>query len=241
MVQAILNNQKTETRRVITKPGLWQNDDMGGGAEITFENGYGENIELIDLCPYGKPCDLLYVRETWKYIDWTEDGQPWIRYKADNESMFIEDYPEEYAEKVLESREKLSRRENYKIDNRAADRRWRPSIHMPKWAARIWLEVVDIRVERLQEITESSAIAEGIERNCNASYLDCAACITDGECVSIRNNEWLHYQNDLDDFPVYNAEESFRSLWNSINEKRGYGWDTNPFVWVVKFKRVERV
>ena len=85
---------------------------------------------------------------------------------------------------------------------------WKPSIHMPKEVARIWLEVTDVRVERLQEITEEDARAEGAlptreERGYN--------CCRDG----------------------------FITLWDSLNAKRGYGWETNPWVWVVSFKRLD--
>ena len=88
---------------------------------------------------------------------------------------------------------------------------WKPSIFMPKVAARIFLKVIDVRVERLQSITYGDCCAEGVFNNedmINASY---------GQ----------------------EATEKWRNLWNSINEKRGYGWDTNPFVWVYEFERID--
>ena len=85
--------------------------------------------------------------------------------------------------------------------------RWKPSIHMPKWAARIWLEVTGVRVERVQDISEEDAIAEGIPRGA-VQYC--------GHAIRL-----------------------FRDLWDSINAKRGYPWEVNPWVWVVEFKRTE--
>jgi hypothetical protein len=104
--------------------------------------------------------------------------------------------------------------------------RWRPSIHMPRWASRITLEVTDVRVERLQDISEDDAEAEGIERG--EDFFQCPT--------------WKNYQPDdeaaswFPDDPV----GAFRTLWDSINGKRpGCAWDDNPWVWVVEFKRLE--
>ncbi|MCP9290027.1 hypothetical protein [Gracilimonas sediminicola] len=80
--------------------------------------------------------------------------------------------------------------------------KWKPSIHMPKEASRIWLKVKEVTVERVQDITEADCYREGIE---------------------------------LDNHPR-NVRSLFKELWNSINESRGYGWDKNPWVWVVKFE-----
>ena len=85
---------------------------------------------------------------------------------------------------------------------------WRPSIHMPKLAARIWLEITRVQVEKVQDITEADAKAEGAEPVCG-----------------------------LDQKPDYRG--GFYFLWDSINAKRGFGWDVNPWVWVVEFKVVK--
>jgi hypothetical protein len=85
--------------------------------------------------------------------------------------------------------------------------RWRHPNHMPRWASRITLEVIDVRVERVQEISEEDAKAEGcLLIPCAPKYID-------------------------------TYRETFADLWNSINEKRGFGWDVNPWVWVVEFKK----
>lgn len=100
--------------------------------------------------------------------------------------------------------------------------KWRPSIHMPRWASRITLEIESVRVERLQKITEEDAKAEGT-----------------------RDDALVHYycEEGTDDDPIGNHRcnwrYAFSRLWESINAKRGFGWDANPWVWVITFRRVE--
>lgn len=98
---------------------------------------------------------------------------------------------------------------------------WRPSIFMPRWASRITLEVTGVRAERLQNITEGDARAEGI---------------TDGGCLNCGNHEPCGCGN-----PIPDARDAFIWLWDSINGKRpGCAWADNPFVWVIAFRRVEQ-
>ena len=85
--------------------------------------------------------------------------------------------------------------------------RWRPSIHMPRWASRIDLRVTDVRVERLQEISPDDCLAEGLDKNTGGAY------------------PWHTY-----------ASDEFASLWDILNKLRGFGWDANPFVWVATFE-----
>lgn len=112
-----------------------------------------------------------------------------------------------------------------------------PSIHMPRWASRITLEVTAVRVERVQDITEQDAIAEGIANNCEGNWQTCPGCYRLDRCLA--EGEYLHYGRDKDDFPAANARESFQSLWDKINARRGYSWESNPYVWVVEFKQVK--
>jgi hypothetical protein len=93
---------------------------------------------------------------------------------------------------------------------------WRPSIHMPRWASRLTLEVTAVRVERLKEISEEDARAEGVEQ-CEGGYIDAMCGPSQG----------------------MEAKQAFDSLWDSINAARGFGWSVNPWVWVVSFRRVE--
>lgn len=233
MVRAILEGRKTQTRRVIKQAidkrtgevsGAVHKDGSGTGY-IAWFPGDGMTPEKTARCypgadgfkcPYGQPGDRLWVKETWQYYGWTEDGEPFIRYAADNKSLIRHVNSDEWAEKVWDIFAKLSVPENYNIDRHARERRWRPSIHMPRWASRITLRITDIRVDRLQGIKNKDAMAEGV-------------------------NGWPEYGsmvNDTGEPPVvWNYIDPFRKLWDSINGNRtGCSWDSNPWVWVVCFE-----
>jgi hypothetical protein len=107
----------------------------------------------------------------------------------------------------------------YKADNPDYSGKWRPSIFMPRWASRITLEIVNVRVERVQDISEGDARAEGFPITWDGKPYD---------PPSPEIDRWQGY-----------GGASFCLKWNSINAKRGYGWDVNPWVWVVEFKRIE--
>lgn len=161
--------------------------------------GWSDNIKRVkpipchsmyNRAPY-KPGDILWVRESWADLrgmgfgDDPRTDKPWnFAYRADTK-------PGSDGDMV---------RIEYGV-------KWRPSIHMPKKAARLFLEVKNIRVERLQNITEEDAWAEG-----------CDANIPDGKPCAVA---WFH------------------GLWQKLNAKRGYGWDTNPWVWVIEFKEIQ--
>lgn len=190
MVLAILDGRKTMTRRVI-KP-----QPNSRHRRIDFEQGYLKESSRLSGCwsverktkaPY-QPGDRLWVRETW-YKNYPHKYGKYF-YRADGEEI---DMPIIYGETV-----KYGKADGLK---------WKPSIHMPKDAARIWLEVTSVRVERLSEITEEDAIAEGIRIG-------------------------------IGGMPYFSCREAFAALWNSLNAKRGYSWDTNPWVWVIEFKKV---
>jgi len=176
MVRAILNGQKTVTRRVVKSD--WIQSDR---APLETSTGVfhfwcsGEHV-----CPYGIPGDRLWVREAWASIRVVQaPDQEWVVYReGDNRT----DYGGP----------------------------WKPSIHMRRRDSRILLEIVAVRVERLQDITEQQALAEGV-----------ASC-----------------EQDLDpDGNCYTPVELFSILWSSINGTDS--WNANPWVWVVEFKRVE--
>ena len=177
MVRAILDGQKTQTRRVITPAHL----DL----KIKILEG-----EL--LSPYGYPCDRLWVRETWRAEELVISGLDVIRYQADNHYRPIENNQEAADLWMAVHKE---------------GNPWRPSIFMPRWASRITLEIINIRPERLQEISEVDAKAEGV-------------------------GAWHNTIGGT----IYKPE--FRFLWDSINAERGYGWEANPWVWVIEFKRI---
>lgn len=110
--------------------------------------------------------------------------------------------------------------EDWQRDDIADITKWKPSIHMPKEAARIWLKVTDVKIERLQDVTEDGAKAEG----------------------AIDNRGFIHSpENEYD--RIHTAREHFIKIWNSTIKKSDldrYGWDANPYVWIIEFERCEK-
>lgn len=141
-------------------------------------------------CPYGVPDDHLWVRETWSPAFKRTKSNSGVIYRADY--GFRKDLSEYYI--------------NHK---------WRPSIFMPRWASRITLENTEVRVQRLQDITEEDAKSEGVKDNHGVFHQS--------------------IQSQIDN--VY--RRNFAVLWDEINAKRGFPWDSNPWVWAITFKRVK--
>lgn len=171
MVRALLSeaSPKTQTRRAVKNAYIVDVRTVKPAMQPRFDNHThdwwlpGASAPAAALkCPYGKPGDRLWVRESWQYYDWNGEGEPCIRYSADNATAWPEPGVDEWADRLLDIWAALSLPENYNIDNRASDRTWRPSIHMPRWASRITLEITDVRVERLQAISAADCWAEGI-------------------------------------------------------------------------------
>lgn len=218
MVRAILDGLKTCTRRICkdaneyTVPDMdFYNADMRTYAVHNFADK--KNTEKLSIaertCPIC-PGDILYVRETvWQKIGYYLD--------IDGETK-----PSWYNEfKYVASDEKPETGWNYSWAKR-------PSIHMPKEAARIWLKVTDVRVERLQEITEEQACMEGTDPWDEVCY---------------ENNGWHPTFSDPDSGGDPNMVDGFHKLWNSTIKKSDidrYGWDANPWVWVIEFERCEK-
>ena len=188
MVRAILDGSKTMTRRVMNPQP--QIGGMGGWyprpeSKKALHYGILDHFRrgvIRDFPKYGVAGDRLWVRETWKPTRSSVNDTTYMRYRADDSRLPV-DHP---------------------LGGTQTDR-WRPSIHMFRWASRIDLEITGVRVERLQDIDNSDAWREG--------------CFALGDCDCT-------------------ASRQFQILWDSINEKRGFGWDVNPWVWVISFKRV---
>ena len=222
MVRALLAGTKTQTRRAVNLPADAKHVCYWAPPSGRSESGYADpgvnywtpdpagetDSNHLNPCPYGQPGDRLWVRETWQYADWTEDGQPYVRLAADNTVRFCDGAGE--GETLVDVWAELSDPTNYAIDNKAADRKWRPPIFMPRWASRITLEITGVRVERVRDISHADALAEGVADADEGSNL-------------IKGSY---------------AITNFANLWYTINSKRGYGWDSNPYVWVVEFKKV---
>lgn len=196
MVRAILDGRKTQTRRII-KDCTVGRDPISKFIQIgkKFIGCYPEDVpELIrECCPYGVPGDRIWVRETW-----AEAGA-----SAPDLKLYRANYPAHVPT-------------HYENVPPAEDVRWTPSIHMPRWASRILLEITDVRVEQLKSISEEEARSEGVAQLCEGF--------------------WKHYQPGWTQHQL-SARGSFATLWESIY---GFGeWDRNPWVWVIEFKRIE--
>ena len=192
MVRAILEGRKSVTRRPVKGAGLnWLED---------FTPDYVAD-PANSLCPYGKPGDRLWVRET--FIDLRGTG---VEHRPDPDGP-LQRYA--YAADCRPGSHSDEARKDFGL-------KYKPSIHMPRAACRILLEITDVRVERLQDITEEQAKTEGVRL-----YTDHAEL-----------GDWWHVEG----IETYSADprKSFELLWSSV----GGDWNANPWVWVVEFKRV---
>jgi hypothetical protein len=196
MVRAILAGTKTQTRRVV-KPQPTHFNPAGVPRRVVPAGGASDVI----ACPYGQPGDRLWVREAFAFTDAHEPHYHGsIEYRADNKCLAVDCGP-------------VTVDVPHNCDPRPFDGPWRPSIHMPRWASRISLEITGARVEGLQDISEEDAIAEGApgyEEGVDAPPQD-------------EGSEWSY-------------RASFRRLWESINGPDS--WEANPWVWVVEFRRI---
>ena len=194
LVVKILSDEKTETRRV-ADPKLWPLIE-----EIERVNGklVWQCADFDLKCRYDH--EQLYVRETHRFVE-REDGLDMIEYKADGLRRAIPN--------TKDAGDYVVGRFN----------KWRPSIHITRWASRIDLKVEEIKLERVQDITEEGAKAEGVEP-------------IPVECVCGATGR------HLGDRPSYRY--GFEKIWDEINQSRGFGWESNPPVWVVRFERIER-
>lgn len=200
MVRATLPGAKTQTRRIMKQQPHAESLVIGGYAisvnqRRTTSGTSSEAVSIAtariaDYCPYGKVGDRLYVRETWAQPTTLDPGPTF--YRADYPDCVPAHFENVPPAKAI---------------------RWTPSIHMPRALSRILLEIVCVRVERLKDISEADAKAEG------------APDYEEGTDAP-----------PPDDASTWSYQASFQRLWESIN---GAGsWEANPWVWVVEFKRV---
>jgi hypothetical protein len=197
-VRAILDGKKSQTRRVMDQRLAYRFDLERDGSFIAWGDEYGEWHEKPDeFCPYGRIGYHLWVKETWM------------------------DFPEYETGPFLPGKRPIKRYDYaYKADKADPnpDDKWFSSIFMPRRASRITLEITDIRVERLQDITEEDMRSEGIKIYDEDAPLRIVSCAPSFDFLQPRNR--------------------FISQWNALNSKRGFGWDANPWVWVVSFRRI---
>lgn len=201
MVRALLEGRKTQTRRIL-KPGKFvlPSSDEGwayNGFALVLAHDGGTSFYPLPHCPYGVPGDRLYVKEAWA-DNVVERPGPWGGDPVDVKVGHL-----------------------YRADREQTGIHWVPSIFMPREASRIDLEITEVRVQRLQEITTADAMAEGIPQMAGEAH---AAGLFD--MTKEPGHEWDNRT----------SIENYARLWDQIN---GVGsWDVNPWVWALTFRRV---
>lgn len=206
MVRAILAGQKTQTRRPVKPQPIFK--DLESPPRWCW-SGKGHTVKWVDRisplgmtgdCHFGQPGDHLWVKETfYRYYPSETWPEPKALYKADGITLCDK-------------------------DSEGKKQRWTPSTHMPRSLSRITLEITDVQVERVQDISEDDAWAEGIEA------VD--GCFASADLYDTAR--W--YGMSMED-----ARCIYAHLWDSLYAARGFGWGVNPWVWVVTFKRAEEV
>lgn len=260
MVRAILDGRKTQTRRVIKDVPSWEHYgrdimdwDLSGIHQETYDpnnpiegtdrwhldvqTDVDDHSRRVIRCPYGAPGDRLWVREAWSFIG--------------DQGVFDLDQARPYNCAPI-----------YRADGAKADRWW-PSIHMPRWASRISLRITDVRVERLNDCSETDAIAEGLYRSTPddedrawfRAYHEeqTGEPPTQADLEQFEEGVWrapgvpqgwgLTPAERRQDQWGPTAQFAYRLLWDHINGKPKPGqpdvsWAANPWVWVVAFERV---
>lgn len=221
MVQATLDGRKTMTRRIVKHRISYEANSSGRTDLNAFGVLDGNSNYILDKnavpltladisCPYGKVGDILWVRESFrKYYNVDEDGYT-------NWDKEIIDYCADGLEPL-----NMVDGDGFQMYNKDGTEKMvpnKPGIHMPKAACRIWLEIIDIRVERVSDITEEDAKAEGVE-----TYKD-----------GYKAYGWYPKEIGVVDCVCTTAIKSFWYLWKSINGEES--WLDNPWVWVISFK-----
>jgi hypothetical protein len=186
MVRAIIEGRKTQTRRVV-KHVVWNYKKPPYDAQTFMDINPVHREHPDGLCPYGDPGDLLWVRESFVTTPAYDGlGSTDVLYRED--PMYDGMQPGDFAW------------------------RWKPSIHMPRKFSRITLRITGVRVQRVREITDEEAIAEGVQ------------VAGRPEVNELSQGKFVH---------------AFGSLWDSINAKRSYSWESNPWVWAISFEVVK--
>jgi len=224
MVRAILDGRKTQTRRLV-KPQPYciaHPQPIGEKWHVAYSSEawgiYDTYAEMFDeyrrliKCPYGKVGDRLWVREEWG-AKW-EGSEKWVENAGSNQ-----DGSQPIA---------------YRASGDTAFRDfWKPSSSMPRWASRITLEIVAVRIERLQDISEADALAEGVQEFTKHKYPHSPEL---GKNYAVELSQCGG--SNATDFST--ARDAFAELWDSIYRKKdGAEWESNPFVWRIEFKRLE--
>lgn len=233
MVRAALADLKTNTRRLNGLDAInqdldpevldswrvqWSDDGHSGPAWYFYCDEYKDEGSIAIRCPYGVPGDRLWVRETWCPAD--------CMYGMDADPPQTIGYPADKSATMFDGARKPHAVPSWDVAQwNWATLKGKPSIHMARWASRLTLEVTSVRVERLQDISEEDARAEGVA------------------APMVKEKRKLHpvfqvlspYTGPRNADHVFRCE--FAALWDEINKKRA-PWASNPWVWVIEFKRV---
>lgn len=222
MVKAILDGKKTMTRRVVKSGFIGQyehahiinqsSDKSREGKAYFYDKPVGSMVLSSQLVsnPYGNIGDRLWVRETHHVVGGIADYE---------------------IEEIKQGLHDIKKFVSYKADGygNPCDGGWTTPMFMPRWASRILLEIIDIRVERLQDISEADALKEGI-RNYNFEMEDSPDTYVG----------YTHLQKDDGKSTLYKTPAiAFERLWDTLNAKKGYPWSSNPWVWAIEFKVIE--
>jgi len=199
MVRALLEGRKTQTRRIVKPQPRHVQTLRNGVVEASNDGGFDNDVQIL-RCPYGEPGDRLWVKETHALL-YQKSDCPVIAYRADDSARVVFTPPEGNFTLAGQAGEAAS-------TWRAENIRWRPSIHMPRWASRLTLEITDVRVQRVEAISDEDAFAEGIQ-----SYVDHGGARGTTDAT---------------------ARATFLHLFYDINKRAKRG--TNPWVWVIAFK-----
>ena len=222
MVRAILDGMKTQTRRPIKwkQTRFTEIGEREDGSKWPWSEDAEHACDFWHPCPFGAVGDRIWVRETWGVVShaFSDDGLmiDWVPDRpttAIHEMPFGNGYYSGYAIYAADGDFTWGDEDGYE-DGRSC---WKPSIHMPRAASRILLEITNVRVERLNAISEEDARAEGI---------------IDGGCLNCGEPEPCGCAN-----PEPDATDAFAYLWQSIYGQES--WNADPWVWVIEFKRVE--
>jgi len=210
MIRALIDGSKTQTRRIMkpqpVKPSVNESDEC---PSRWYENGELNGVPSnVWSCPYGKPGDRLWVRETWASA--YQDGCWGTAFFADGA--------------FVQGKQQHPKGPHFHAKELGEHVRWKPSIHMPRWASRITLEITEVRVQRLQEISEEDARAEG-------SYL--GRC----DCAVMQRRETTPLGISFHQTGCHIHGEEFKYLWNCIHGEGS--WAKNSWVWAVSFKVVK--
>ena len=229
-VPRILARKKTQTRRIESQQPVlvdgktWEwpyptekrPDGSWKKSKASWADGF-KYVSMPQFCPYGQPGDRLWVKEIWRVGAWQEDtDRIAVDYKADGycrpewiEVLDEEQFSTLWEQSTNDARKVYGEMERYHWKQGESPCRWRNPRYMPRWASRVELVLLDAGLERLQDISEEDALADG---------------------------GWIYAKCPIHKAPI----ESYRAVWNVLNAKRGYPWESNPWVWRLRFELIDK-